>query len=139
MATFESNTIKIGLGLPTRIHSTELLAALKIDSLENRIKLQQTSLFNRLLNNNTTKTMIGQINNSSSTHPKSLLREISKYLLPNTKLNAIARRCHTINCCLKSTFNNKYKTCPKVNRIKTWLKNIEKYRENIIASCIAFI
>ena len=62
--TFECNTIKTALGLPTRIHSKNLLAALGIDSLANRLKPLQTSLFARLLDDDFTMAFIKEIHST---------------------------------------------------------------------------
>ena len=54
LSTYECNHLKKALKLPTRLHSTDLLNALGIDSLENRIKIIQSSAFSRLLDNDYT-------------------------------------------------------------------------------------
>ena len=139
ICTFESNSIKVALGLPIRIHSKDLLGALGIDHFTNRLKLLQTSLFSRLLDDEFTKEFIKEIFSTcrSNLHPRSLLRDMTKYMTQETTISNLATRCRQTNACLKSSFKMKCKSSPTIARIKTFLKN--KDCDGIVASCIAFI
>jgi hypothetical protein len=118
-----------------------LLNALGIDSLENRIKLIQSSAFSRLLDNEYTFEVVTEIIKSSNNrlHCRSVLRDLSKFMSANTKLSSVAARCRIINENLQRNFKFKCQRSQKVTLINHWLHNYEKHKENVIASCIAFI
>ena len=138
LSTFESNTIKTALGLPTRIHSSNLLAALNIDDFAKRLKLLQTSMISRLVSNQMVKEFINNLSMTyhHNVHTRSYLKVIAKYLKPNISISNLDSYCIRLNRSLKSSFKLLCKTSSVITRIRNHLHNDD--RDSVIASCIAF-
>ncbi len=141
LETMESNMIKLGLGLPNRIHSKNLLLALRIDAFTNRLKLIQTSFYARLFANNYTRNFINELHNTCGVnlHKRSLLRNMSQYMVADTTINNFELRCKRLNSTLKAKAINEQNNSATAIKIRKWLTDLNKYKDNIIAACLAFI
>lgn len=87
---------------------------------------------NNRLNNNRFKII------KLSNNRRSVLRDIAKYMSDDTKLTNVAARCHIFNKNFQINFKFKCQRSQKVTKIKHWLHNYEKYKENVLASQSGF-
>ena len=114
----EGNTIKIALGLPTRIRTTELFYALNIETTQKTIEKLKLGLFTRLMKNDFTRNVI-----------KEIFRESKELQVKDSLLNEISSILGNVSLTIRTCIG---KCQSRINNIVTTLKKERKENEDIL-------
>ena len=114
----EGNTIKIALGLPTRIRTTELFYALNIETTQKTIEKLKLRLFTRLMKNDFTTNVIREI-----------FRESKELQVKDSLLNEISSILGNVSLTIKTCIG---KCHSRINNIVTTLRKERKENEDIL-------
>jgi len=105
LKTVEGNTIKIALGLPTVLWSTEIFLALKLETTEKQLEKQLLGLVLRLANNAITARLLTCLINAQTLPltADSILDRVLKVTGPVSSLRELVQKC---GICLQLRVNS---------------------------------
>ena len=140
LKSYESKTIKLGLGLSTRLQSKLLMHSLGMDDFNHRYRVTKLNFYSRVINHDYTRAFIKAL--TEEYHHKapknSVLFELSQETIPGMSIFEIGNKCKIISESMKREFKNKIRKDTNTLKLKELLRDAGFNKDDVSAMLLAF-